>query len=63
MTAQEALPRNVRTTDGHMGATRSMPDDRIMLMLDDGRSIVIDADRLQPQPDGTYLVALKPTDR
>jgi hypothetical protein len=35
-----------------------MPDERVLLTLDDGRSFVIDAERLNPQSDGTYLVEL-----
>ncbi|WP_243422670.1 FG-GAP-like repeat-containing protein [Micromonospora globispora] len=46
----------VRTADGHVGTTRPLPDDRVLLELDDGRSLVVDADQLQPQDDGTYLI-------
>ena len=63
MPTQDAQRQHIRTTDGHTGATRSLPDERVLLTLDDGRSIVIDADRLQPQVDGTYLVALTAADR
>lgn len=42
---------------------RAMPDDRLLITLDDGRSFVVDADRLQPEPDGTYVVALTTADR
>jgi hypothetical protein len=35
-----------------------MPDNRVLLTLDDGRSFVIDAERLKPQPDRTYRVVL-----
>jgi hypothetical protein len=38
-----------------------MPDDRLLLTLDDGRSFVIDAERLTPQADGTYHVKLNAT--
>ena len=34
---------------------QAMPDNRVSLTLDDGRSFVIDAERLKPQADGTYL--------
>jgi hypothetical protein len=62
MPTQDAQRQNIRTTDGHTGATRSLPDERVLLTLDDRRSIIIDADRLQPQADGTYVVALTPAD-
>lgn len=58
MNAQETPRPNVRTTDGHAGTTQAMPDERVVVTLDDGRTIVIDADRLQPQADGSYLIAL-----
>ena len=50
---------NIRTTDGHTGMTRAMPDNRALVSLDDGRSLVIDADKLSPQAGGTYLINLK----
>ena len=37
-----------------------MPDNRVLLTLDDGRSFVIDAERLKPQADGTYRVGSSP---
>jgi hypothetical protein len=39
-----------------------MPDNRVLLTLDDGRSFVIDAERLDPQADGTYVVELVAAD-
>jgi len=39
-----------------------MPDDRVVVTLDDGRSVVIDAERLEPQDDGTYLLKLSAAD-
>lgn len=54
-----SLPRHyVRTIETHAGRTQAMPDDRVMLTLDDGRSYVIDAKRLARQPDGSYQVEL-----
>jgi hypothetical protein len=63
MTPQASPPPNVRTNDGRIGRTQAMPDDRVLITLDDGRTFVVEADRLQPQDDGTYLVALNSTDR
>jgi hypothetical protein len=54
---------NVRTTDGRLGRTQPMPDERVRITLADGRSLVVAAERLQPQGDGTYLVALTAADR
>lgn len=45
----------------HVTSTQAMPDDRLLLTLDDGRSFVIDAERLTPQADGTYHVKLNAT--
>lgn len=63
MTPQSSSPPNVRTPDGRVGRTQAMPDDRVLITLDDGRSFVVEADRLQPQADGTYVVALTTADR
>jgi hypothetical protein len=46
----------VKTKDGQLGRTRAMPDNRLLVELTDGRSFVIDAERLEPQRDGTYLI-------
>ena len=46
----------VRTADGHTGTTQPLPDERVLVVLDGGRSLVVDADRLRPQDDGTYLI-------
>lgn len=62
MTPRDLPPPSVRTTDGDVGHSRSMPDNRIWITLSDGRAFVVNADRLQPQSDGTYLVALTTTD-
>jgi len=35
-----------------------MPDNRVLISLEDGRSFVTDAERLKPQAGGTYLLAL-----
>jgi hypothetical protein len=40
------------------GGTQAMPDNRVLLTLDDGRSFLIDGERLTPQSDGTYHVQL-----
>jgi hypothetical protein len=63
MTSPGSSPRNVKTTDGQVGSTAPMPDDRVLVTLDDGRSFVVDANRLKPQGDGTYLLALTAADR
>ena len=59
---QDLRRPDVRTTDGRVGSTRPMPDDRVLITLDDGRSFVIDVDRLKPQADGTYLLPLTVAD-
>ena len=46
----------MRTKDGQLGRTRAMPDNRLLVELTDGRSFVIDAERLKPQGDATYLI-------
>jgi len=33
-----------------------MPDNRVLVTLDDGPSLVVDEEQLQPQPDGSYLI-------
>ena len=63
MTPKNSPPPNVKTTGGEVGHSRAMPDDRLLITLSDGRSFVVDADRLQPQADGSYLVALTTADR
>jgi hypothetical protein len=40
-----------------------MPDDRVLIILEDGRSFVIDAEQLKPQGDGTYLLTLTAADQ
>jgi hypothetical protein len=63
MTPQNSPPPDVKTTDGEVGHSRAMPDHRVLITLSDGRSFVVDADRLQPQADGTSVVALTLADR
>ncbi len=53
--AAAPLPR-VRTRDGRTGTTQALPDDRLLIILEDGTSFVVGIDRLTPQPDSTYLV-------
>jgi hypothetical protein len=62
MPHQDSAP-NVKTTDGHAGRTQALPDDRVLVTLDDGRSFVVDATQLEPQDDGTYLVTVTAADR
>jgi len=54
---------NIRTADGLSGWTGPMPDDRVLITLTDGRTFVVDSDRLEPQPDGTYTIAVTDADR
>jgi hypothetical protein len=54
-TPEEPQPR-VRTSDGNTGITQAMPDNRVLITLDDGRSFVVETDQLKPQNDGTYLI-------
>lgn len=63
VTPQNSTPPSVKTTSGEVGQSRAMPDDRMLITLSDGRSFVVDADRLQPQADGTDLVELTTADR
>jgi hypothetical protein len=42
----------------HSGSTQAMPDNRVLLTLEDGRSFLIDGERLTPQSDGTWHVQL-----
>jgi hypothetical protein len=62
MSRRDAQRQTLRTTEGQVGSTRAMPDDRVLVTLDDGRSVVIDAKRLEPQDDGTYLLKLSAAD-
>jgi hypothetical protein len=53
-TFEEAAPRpeaRVRTRDGRAGTARAMPDDRVLVTFDDGRSVFVDADDITPQDD------------
>lgn len=60
---QSSQQLNIKTIETHVGSAQAMPDDRVLLTLDDGRSFVIDAARLNRQSDGTYLVELIATDQ
>lgn len=62
MATQRAPRQNIKTIETHGGTTQAMPDDRVLLTLDDGRTFVIDGERLNPQEDGTYQVELKVAD-
>jgi hypothetical protein len=48
----------VRTVDSRAVRTRAMPDDRMLVTLEDGSSFVIDAEELQADPNGGYVVDL-----
>jgi hypothetical protein len=62
MAPQSSPPNNIKTTDGRTGSTQAIPDNRLLVSLDDGRSFVIDSERLAPQGDGTYLLSLTAAD-
>jgi len=66
MPASRSLQQTFRIsetrTSTRAGTTQAMPDDRILLTLDDGRSFLIDGEHLRPQPDGTYHVQVDATD-
>jgi len=63
VTATPAQPGTVRTPDGELGTTVAMPDDHLLVTLDDGRSFVVEADQLAPGPDGTYVLMPVPNRR
>jgi hypothetical protein len=54
---------NVTAIDKHLGHTTALPDDRVLVTLADGRSFIVDGERLTPAGDGTYIVALDDADR
>jgi hypothetical protein len=58
MATQCSQRQNIKAIESHAGSTQAMPDNRVLLTLDDGRSFVIDAERMKPQTDGTYLVEI-----
>ena len=58
MATQRTARQNIKTIETHGATSQAMPDDRVLLTLDDGRSFVIDAERLNPHSDGTYHVEL-----
>ena len=62
MGRQERQPQNVMTTEGR-GRTQALPDDRVLVTLDDGRWIVIDGGRLKPERDRTYKLVLTRADK
>jgi hypothetical protein len=54
--APDTRQPRVTTAGGQAGFTQPMPDDRVLITLDDGRSFVADAEQLKRQDDGTYLI-------
>jgi hypothetical protein len=62
MSSPDAQRQSLRTTEGQVGSTRAMPDDRVLVTLEDGRSFVVDAERIERQHDGTYLLKLGAAD-
>jgi len=58
MAKQSPQRQYIKTIETHAGGAQAMPDNRVLLTLEDGRSFVIDAERLDPQADGTYVVEL-----
>jgi hypothetical protein len=63
MEAQISPRHNVKAVEEHLGRTTALPDERVLVTLADGRSFVVDGERLTPQSDGTYLIALNAADR
>ena len=67
MKRQSSPPQYVKAIGEHKAgtqqvtSTQALPDNRLLLTFDDGRSVVVDAERLTPQPDGTYHVKLNAT--
>jgi hypothetical protein len=62
MATERPQRQNIKAIESHAGSTQAMPDNRVLLTLDDGRSLVIDAERLDPQADGTYVVEIVAAD-
>jgi hypothetical protein len=58
MERQDAETQYIKATEEHAASAQVLPDNRLLLTLDDGRSFVIDAERLSPGADGTYQVHL-----
>ena len=58
MERKGSAPSNVK-----IAARQALPDERLLVTLEDGRSLIVDADRLAPQADGTEVLALTATDR
>ena len=63
MQRSRAPQYNVKVVEEHLGQTKALPDNRVLVTLDDGRSFVADAGRLTAQRDGTYVIALSDADR
>ena len=63
MTTQRLQLKSGNHVESHTATTQAMPDDRLLVTLADGRSYIIDSERFNPQPDGTYLLELKAADR
>jgi len=62
MATQSSQRLTFKTIETHGATAQAMPDDRVLLTLDDGRSVVIDGERLNLQDDGTYQVELVAAD-
>jgi hypothetical protein len=62
MSSRDAQRQNLRATEGQVGSTRAMPDDRVLVTLEDGCSFVLDAEQIEPQHDGTYVLKLSAAD-
>ena len=62
MATRQAQRQQVRTVETHAAAAVALPDDHLLLTLDDGRSLVIDGERLSPQEDGAYQVEVVAAD-
>lgn len=63
MTTRPSAPFNIKASDGKVGRTQAMPDERVLVAFEDGRSVVVDADRLKPREDRTYRLELAATDK
>jgi hypothetical protein len=55
--------QNAKAIEPHVTSTQAMPDDRVLITLDDGRSFVIDADQFDLQTDDTYQIVLHASDQ
>ncbi|HWJ25962.1 MAG TPA: hypothetical protein VNS32_05430 [Flavisolibacter sp.] len=59
----ESHVQNAKSVELHVTSTQAMPDDRVLITLDDGRSFVIDADQFDLQTDDTYQIVLHTSDQ